>query len=56
MAKEKYNGLLTRRTAVECAPLLETSTKIKVKTNVTNGDWEEVDGGSLKSSISETVF
>ena len=44
MAKEKYNGLLTRRTAVECAPLLGGSpTKIKVKTDVSTGEWENVE-------------
>lgn len=56
--KMKYEGLSTRRVAVECQPLLDTSNaKIKVKTNVTTNTAGEEWGyheEDLSTSISSS--
>ena len=38
MNKETYNGLSTKRSAVECAPLMDTSENVnlKVRTDISN--------------------
>ena len=55
--KQKYIGLYTRRIAVQCQPLMDTSnTKIKVRTSVETGtagqEWNYKEE-TLSTSISE---
>ena len=56
MNKLTYTGLLTKRTAVECSPLLETSVKVKTQAFEVDGtttEWHEDDATNnpLQTSI-----